>query len=154
MGMYTGFSNDMSKGIIFGIQVPTGNYTAPGFDRDTQIGTGSTDLILGGFWRGMITGDNAWQYFGRIRYQQPFLTSSAWDDELQANANYVPGLQVDAAAGVVYNNWYHVGPFDKIAPLLQLIYSHREPDSGAAASPKIRGMTGSTFLPGWISPRW
>ena len=28
MGMYTGFSNDMSKGIIFGIQVPTGNYTA------------------------------------------------------------------------------------------------------------------------------
>ena len=49
MGMYTGFSNDMSKGIIFGVQLPTGNYTAPGFDRDTQIGTGSTDLILGAF---------------------------------------------------------------------------------------------------------
>ena len=28
MGMYTGFSNDMSKGIIFGVQLPTGNYTA------------------------------------------------------------------------------------------------------------------------------
>ena len=105
----------------------------------------------------MITGDNAWQYFshGQIRYQQPFLTSSAWDDELQANANYVPGLQVDAAAGIIYNNWYHVGPFDKIAPVLQLIYSHREPGRRVRQRPpRTRGMTGSTFLPGWISPRW
>ncbi|MGB9163160.1 MAG: hypothetical protein WCC41_01665, partial [Rhodomicrobium sp.] len=148
MGMYTGFSNDMSKGIIFGIQLPTGNYTAPGFDRDNQIGTGSTDLILGGFWRGMITGDNAWQYFGQFRYQQPFLTSSAWDEELEANANYIPGMQVDAAAGIVYNNWYHVGPFDKIAPVLQLIYSHREPDSGAAAEPENTGYDRLYISPG------
>ena len=63
-------------------------------------------------------------------------TSSAWDDELQANADYIPGMQVDAAAGIIYNNWYHVGPFDKIAPVLQLIYSHRQPDSGAAAAPE------------------
>jgi hypothetical protein len=34
---------------------------APGIDRDSQIGTGSTDLILGGFHRGMLSGDNAWQ---------------------------------------------------------------------------------------------
>ena len=79
-GMYTGFSKDMSKGLIFGVKLPTGNYTVPNFDRDTQIGTGSTDLILGGFWRGMITGDNAWQYFSQIKYVQPVLTSStaAW----------------------------------------------------------------------------
>ena len=61
------------------------------------------------------------RYFGQFRYQQPFLTSSTWDDELQANANYVPGMQVDAAAGIIYNNWYNVGPFDKIAPVLQLV---------------------------------
>ncbi len=148
MGMYTGFTNDMSKGIIFGLKLPTGDYTAPGFDRDTQIGTGSTDFLLGGFWRGMITGDNAWQYFGQFRYQQPFLTSSAWDGDLQANANYNPGLQVDAAAGIVYNNWYHVGPFDKIAPVLQLIYSHREPDSGAAADPENTGYDRLYISPG------
>ncbi len=40
--MYTGFSDDMSKGIIFGLKLPSGSYTAAGFDRDTQIGTGST----------------------------------------------------------------------------------------------------------------
>ena len=147
-GMYTGFSNDMSKGIIFGIKLPTGNYTAPGFDRDTQIGTGSTDLILGGFWRGMITGDNAWQYFSQVRYQQPFLRSSAWDPDLEANANYIPGLQVDAAIGIFYNNWYHIGPLDKIAPVLQLIYSHRQPDSGAAADPADTGYDRLYISPG------
>ena len=31
MGMYTGFSKDMSAGLIFGLKLPTGNYTAPGF---------------------------------------------------------------------------------------------------------------------------
>ncbi len=148
MGMYTGFSNDMSKGIMFGVKLPTGNYTAPGFDRDTQIGTGSTDLLLAGFWRGMITGDNAWQYFGQFRYQQPLFTSSAWDDDLQANASYVPGMQVDAAVGIAYNNWYHVGPFDKIAPLLQLIYSHRQPDSGLAADPADTGYDRLYISPG------
>ena len=75
MGMYTGFSKDMSTGVIFGLKLPSGMFTAPGFDRDTQIGTGSTDLILGAFHRGMITGDNAWQYFVQVRWQQPFLTS-------------------------------------------------------------------------------
>ena len=73
MGMYTGFFEDMSTGVMFGLKLPTGPYTAPGLDRDSQIGTGSTDLILGGFHRGMITGDNAWQYFSQIRWQQPFL---------------------------------------------------------------------------------
>ena len=63
MGMYTGFSKDLSTGVMFGLKLPTGNYTAQGFDRDTTIGTGSTDLILGAFHRGLITGDNAWQYF-------------------------------------------------------------------------------------------
>ncbi len=52
MGMYTGFSKDMSTGLMFGAKLPTGMFNAGGFDRDTQIGTGSTDLILGGFHRG------------------------------------------------------------------------------------------------------
>ena len=143
MGMYTGFSKDMSKGLIFGVKLPTGNYTAPNFDRDTQIGTGSTDLILGGFWRGMITGDNAWQYFSQIKYVQPVLTAPRTADLGITD----PAASVDAAAGITYNNWYHVGPFDKVAPLLQVIVSHREHDSGLASNP---GDTGYDRL--FISP--
>ena len=28
MGMYSGFSNDMSTGVIFGLKLPSGTYTA------------------------------------------------------------------------------------------------------------------------------
>src|ERR1051325_7571626 len=47
MGMYTGFSDDMSTGLTFGLKLATGDYTFPGFDRDTAIGTGTTDVIVG-----------------------------------------------------------------------------------------------------------
>ena len=49
MGMYTGFFKDMSTGIMFGLKLPTGTFTAPGLDRDSQIGSGSTDFELGAF---------------------------------------------------------------------------------------------------------
>lgn len=147
-GMYTGFSKDMSKGLIFGLKLPTGDYTAENFDRDTQVGSGSTDLILGGFWRGMLTGDNAWQYFGQIKYVQPLLTSSAFNEDLGVMADYRPGASVDAAAGIVYNNLYHVGPFDKVAPLLQVIVSHKQPDSGLSANPGDTGYDRVFISPG------
>ncbi len=149
-GMYTGFSKDMSKGLIFGVKLPTGNYTVPNFDRDTQIGTGSTDLILGGFWRGMITGDNAWQYFSQIKYVQPLLTSSTFNSDPTVNAmqDYRPGASIDGAAGITYNNWYHVGPFDKLAPLLQVIVSHRNHDSGLASNPGDSGYDRVFISPG------
>ena len=98
----------------------------------------------------MITGDNAWQYFAQIKYLQPIATSKAFDSDpdVSAVADYRPGLQIDAAFGVVYNNWYHVGPFDKIAPLLQVIVSHRQPDSGVAAFPGDTGFDRIYISPG------
>ena len=147
-GMYTGFSNDMSKGVIFGLKLPTGDWKAIGFDRDTQIGTGSTDLVLGGFWRGLITGDNAWQYFAQTKLVVPLLTHSASDPNVGGLADYRPGVSLDTAIGITYNNWYHVGPFDKVAPLLQVIISHRQPDSGAAAFPGDTGYDRIFISPG------
>ena len=47
MGMYTGFSDDMSTGLSFGLKFANGDYTYQGFDRDTSIGTGTTNLLLG-----------------------------------------------------------------------------------------------------------
>jgi len=146
-GMYTGFSKDMSTGIIFGLKLPSGTYTAPGFDRDTQIGSGSTDLILGAYHRGLLTGDNAWQYFGQIRWQQPFLYSAAFNPDSGTNELYKPGFQVDGAAGIIYNNLYNVLGFDKIAPIAQIIVSHRQADSGPAAD-----MLNSGFDRVMISP--
>jgi hypothetical protein len=147
-GMYTGFSNDMSTGVIFGLKLPSGTYTAPGLDRDTQIGTGSTDLILGAYHRGLITGDNAWQYFTQARWQQPFLYSGAYNPDSGLMEVYKPGYQIDGAAGVLYNNLYNVLGFDKIAPLVQIIASHRQRDSGSAADMLNSGFDRLMFSPG------
>ncbi len=148
MGMYTGFFSDMSTGVMFGIKFPTGVYTAANFDRDTQIGSGSTDLILGGFHRGMLTGDNAWQYFSQVRYQQPFLYRAAVNADTGNLELYKPGFQVDGAVGILYNNWYNVLGFDKITPLGQLIASHRARDSGDAADPLNSGFDRLMISPG------
>jgi len=154
MGMYTGFFNDMSTGVVFGLKLPTGAYTAPGFDRDNQIGSGSTDLILGAFHRGMLTGDNAWQYFAQVNWRQPFLYRDAPDPQGSFDGNggltqsYHPGMQVDGAAGIVYNNWYHALGFDKITPLAQVIISHRNADTGTAADPFNSGFDRVMLSPG------
>ncbi len=156
MGMYTGFFNDMSTGLIFGIKLPTGTYTAPGFDRDTQIGSGSTDLLLGGFHRGMLSGDNAWQYFVQALWRQPFLYKTALDPQAAFDGNpqpnvpqsYYPGMQVDGAIGVLYNNWYNVMGIDKITPLAQLIMSHRNHDNGTGADPQNSGFDRVMISPG------
>ena len=48
-GMYTGLSEDMSTGLMAGAKVPSGWWTYPHADRDTQIGSGSTDLLLSAY---------------------------------------------------------------------------------------------------------
>jgi len=154
MGMYTGFFKDMSTGIIFGVKLPTGTFTAPGMDRDNQIGTGSTDLLLGAFHRGLLSGDNAWQYFSQIMWRQPFLYQSAADPQGFFDGNpgvvqsYFPGAQIDAAAGIVYNNLYHVLGLDKITPLGQVIVSHRDHDTGTGADPFNSGFDRVMLSPG------
>jgi hypothetical protein len=154
MGMYTGFFKDLSTGLIFGLKLPTGTFTAPGIDRDTQIGSGSTDLMLGAFHRGLLTGDNAWQYFSQVMWRRPFLYQSAADPQGFFDGNpgvvqtYYPGEQIDGAVGVNYNNLYHVLGFDKITPLAQIIVSHRDPDSGTGADPYNSGFDRVMISPG------
>ena len=154
MGMYTGFFKDMSTGVIFGLKLPTGIFTAPGIDRDTQVGSGSTDLLLGGFQRGLLSPDNSWQYFSQIMWRRPFLYQSApdpqgfFDGNLGVVQTYHPGQQIDGVIGVNYNNWYNVAGFDKITPLAQLIFSHRDADTGTGSDPFNSGFDRVMFSPG------
>jgi hypothetical protein len=154
MGVYTGFAPDLSTGLIFGLKLPTATFTAVGIDRDNQIGTGSTDLILGAFHRGLLSGDNAWQYFSQFVWRQPFLYQSAadpqgfFDGNLGVVQTYHPGMQIDGAIGIIYNNWYHVLGLDKITPLAQVIVSHRESDNGSGSDPLNSGFDRVMLSPG------
>jgi hypothetical protein len=154
MGLYTGFFSDMSTGLIFGFKLPTGTYNALGLDRDNQVGTGSTDLILGAFHRGLLSPDNHWQYFSQFMWRQPFAYKQAadpqgfFDGNLGVVQTYHPGMQVDGAIGIVYNNFYNVLGFDKITPLGQMIVSHRDTDSGTGADPLNSGFDRVMLSPG------
>ena len=87
----------MSAGVTFGVKLPTGSHTFDPdvVDRDTQIGTGSTDILLGGFYRDNLTRDNQWDWFAQLQLDVPALIQ----DE------YRPGVELDTAAGIDYKGF-------------------------------------------------
>lgn len=135
-GVYSGLSDDMSTGLTFGLKLPNGHYDHNGFDRDTETGTGSTDLLLGGYHMGALTDDNRFNWFANGQYERA----------VSIRDHYRPGDEWDAASGIYYN----VGQWGsgKIAPLLQLLGSYRIRDSGQAANPDNSGYTRLLISPG------
>ena len=137
LGMYTGFSDDMSSGIIFGLKLANGDYTYPGFDRDTSIGTGTTNVILGGFHQANLDADNTWTWFAQ----------GQWERALAARAGYRPGNEVDVATGVYYSGW-ELGTTSTLAPVLQILLSDRWRDSGPLADTPDSGYQRLLAAPG------
>ena len=135
-GIYTGFSSDMSTGLTFGVKVPTGDWTYPNFDRDVEIGSGSTDVLFGVYHRGAITADNIFSYFVQDNVDQPFLTQGG----------YLPGTENNAALGVYYNGWSVDGM--KITPVAEILNSYRSRDRGRAAAPANSGYERILLAPG------
>lgn len=125
-GLYTGFAADLSSGIDFGLKLPTGNFTHNNqwddIDRDSEIGTGSTDLLLGGYHRGNLTSNQKWDWFVQGELDVPVL---AQDD-------YRPGVEFDSDAGIDYKG-FSIGRL-RISPLAQAIFSTRTSDTGSYAS--------------------
>lgn len=138
-GIYTGFSEDLSTGVTYGVKLPTGvfNFNSDIVDRDSQIGSGSTDILLGGFHRQALTGDNMWSWFAQAQLDQPVLTREG----------YRPGSEIDTAAGIHYNGW-SVGNV-RITPVAQVIASERTRDSGPnSATPLASGYQRILLSPG------
>jgi len=130
IGRYSGFSADKTSGIIAGIKLPTGstnaNFSAGAavdtpLDPSLQIGTGSTDLILGGFLTGTVA---EYGWFAQGTVQHAVATKSFAGD------NYRPGDAYSLNTGIRYAKFGA-----KFTPMLQLNYIHRQPDTGAAATP-------------------
>jgi len=133
---YAGFSDDLSTGITFGLKLPTGDFSYPGFDRDTAIGTGSTDLLLGAYHNGNLTDDFAWAWFANVQMDQPLFTQDG----------YRPGTEFNATVGVSYEE-FDFETF-KVAPLLQFIGSYRLADGGPEANPDGSGYYRLLISPG------
>jgi hypothetical protein len=139
-GIYTGFSPDMSTGINFGFKLPTGDYTHNDsfgdVDRDSELGTGSTDVLLGGFHRGNLPGNNGLTWFAQALLDVPVATRN----------DYRPGIELDTAAGIYYKGWLLHSA--KITPVAQVIASERTSDTGANANRANSGYQRIMLSPG------
>jgi hypothetical protein len=146
-GMYTGLQEDMSLGLLAGFKLNTGDHVYSHFDRDTSIGTGSTDLLVGGYKLGDFPArigslpltllDKPFQWFTQVQYDYPFHTQG----------NYVPGKELDAAIGSYYNfGW--VGPLKELAPFLTLYGAFRSHDLGSEANTPNSGYERLLLAPG------
>ena len=133
-GIYTGFFADQSAGVSFGLKLPTGDWTYNNawgdVDRDSEIGTGSTDILLGGYDRGNITKDEKWDWFAQGQLDVPVLIQDS----------YRPGVELDAAAGIDYQG-FSLGRV-RISPVAQVIASYRSSDNGDNASGGINDNNG------------
>jgi hypothetical protein len=136
MGMYTGLSEDMSTGLEVGAKLPTGPYNESLLDRDTQIGTGTTDLLLGGYRMGQQAD---WGWYAQVMWQHAFNTRNG----------YKPGDSFDANVGVHYDGLLSRFP---IVPVMQVGGSFRGIDSGEKSDPDNTGYSRVYVAPGLQIP--
>lgn len=123
-------------GVQFGVKLPTGSHTVSNGDsrraeRALQPGSGSTDLIVGGYYthRGLTPGA-AW--FGQVSYQQAALTQDA----------FRPGSQTAVTLG------YNQPVTGDLSATLQINALRKDHDRGANAEPALSGGKYAFVSPG------
>ena len=136
MAQYSGFAPDRSTGITFGVKTASGDSSYANFDRDTEIGSGSTDLLLGGYHAGSITEDSRATYFVR----------ALWDAPVTWRGGYRPGQEVAGALGGRYLA-VEQGKV-RVAVVMQVLAQVRAKDTGPAADPVGSGYERVLAAPG------
>lgn len=122
-------------GVNFGVKLPTGtkdirNSDGQRAERTLQPGTGTTDLLLGGFYSAVLgQSDSSW------------FVQALWQVPLNSSEDYKPGKRVTFDVG------YRYAPTDKIGLMLQFNALHRGRDSGLQADAED---SGGNFL--YLSP--
>ena len=130
---------DHSAGFTFGLKLPTGETNdtfksgAP-LDRGLQLGTGTTDLLLGGYHLGNI--NHNWDYFAQASLQIA----------LNMHNKFRPGNGLNTSAGVRYMG------FESFIPQLQLNTRIEKRESGAQADIANSGATLLYISPGITVP--
>lgn len=142
--IYTGFSPDMSSGLTFGLKLPSGEYKHDHLDRDTQIGSGSTNVLIGAFRRGMIQSSESWGWFTNVQLDIPVLITPA----------YHPGTEGSLVVGGYYSQW-SINRI-KVAPVVQAVGTIRGKDTGTDADVDNSGYDRVLLTPGleFSTGRW
>lgn len=135
MGIYSGFSPDMSSGVLFGAILPTGPYHVgqPIEDRDTQPGYGSIGSLVGFY------------HFGHINSSLQWFTNFLWRHNFYAVEDYKPGDSFNFSIGSYFTSFLST---HNIAPFIESIVSIRNRDDGGNADPEDSGFQRVYLAPG------
>jgi hypothetical protein len=130
-------SHDTSYGLVGGIKLPTGstderNAAGEVAERSLQPGTGSTDLIVGGFASGRWA-QAGW--FAQLRSKHA----------MTERQDFEPGDAVNLDLGMSY-------PMGTVQALAQINMLWRGQDRGVNAEPADSGGTFMYFAPGLLVP--
>jgi hypothetical protein len=132
MAMYTGLSEDMSTGFSAGIKLPTGPINQTLLDRDTQVGTGTTDALFSAYQMGQ---EDGWGWFIQGAVSFP----------LAEHDGYKPGNDFNGAIGAHYDR---LNSSSSIIPIASVVASIRGADGGSLADPENTGYSRIFFSPG------
>ena len=130
-------THDRAYGLIGGIKLPTGaidvrNSAGEAAERSLQPGSGSTDVIAGGFISGHLA-LASWH------------TQMRWQHAVSERQGYQPGDHVSLDAGMSY-------PMGAVQALAQINLLWRGHDTGANAEPTDSGGKYVYFSPGAAVP--
>lgn len=141
LARYQGFEADLSVGVQLGLKLPTGRIdetfrsgpqAGQPVDRGLQLGTGTTDLLVGGYTVGALGTDV--YYFANILWQQP----------LASRDGFRPGAGGNLTLGLRYTRPLPAG----IVPQLQLNARLEGRESGVNADVADSGATLVFLSPG------
>ncbi len=125
-----------NAGVTVGLKLPTGktsisNDEGDAAERSLQPGSGTTDILLGGYYQQTLAQLGA-SWFVQTEYRRA----------LHEHAGYRPGAQLGLDAGVRY------GLSDRLGVLLQLNGLMKRRDSGTESEPRDSGARLLSLSPG------
>jgi hypothetical protein len=139
MARYSGFAAQRSSGVMFGIKLPTGNSSdrfesgpqqGEVVDRGLQLGSGTTDALLGVYNFGALAPN--WGYFAQALLQVP----------LDSHDGFKPGAGVNANLGLRYT------ASETLVPQLQVNARVEKRERGINADVENSGATLVYLSPG------
>jgi len=152
---YFGWADEKDWGVQAGIKLPTGRFDATDttgatpVDPGLQLGSKTTDLILGVYKFGALAGANDWGYF--VNGQIQHATRSSYMPDSLVNLNppgsgttYRPGNAVNLNLGFSYHGW------ESWTPMLQLNYIHKQAAGGSAGDTWATGGNLLYLTPGAV----
>jgi len=145
IGRYFGLLPSKNLGLQMGLKLATGKKDQVASSDNTiavdpglQLGTGTTDLVLGVYWFDNLDAD--WDSFAQASYQ------TALDHSTMAAGSYKPGDGFNLNLGVRYHG------IDALIPTLQINSRFVSHDTGPAADTYATGGTLVYLTPGLIVP--